>query len=239
MNMPTATYRIQFNPAFGFQAAQPVIAYLADLGISDLYASPIFKAVKGSTHGYDVVDPNHLNPELGGLSDLEGLAAELKAHHMGWIQDIVPNHMAMDSDNRLLMDILENGSSSRYFQFFDVDWDYPAASLNKRILAPFLGWFYGECLENGEIALQYGPDGFKVAYYNLAFPLRIESYLNLFNNLSQLKRKLAEDNFDFIKLLGILYVLKTLSSINEPEERNNQIRIHPAYYVGSSTTAMP
>ncbi len=222
MKMPTATYRIQFNPAFGFQAAQPVIAYLADLGISDLYASPIFKAVKGSTHGYDVVDPNHLNPELGALSDLEGLAAELKAHHMGWIQDIVPNHMAMDSDNRLLMDILENGSISRYFQFFDVDWDYPAASLNQRILAPFLGWFYGECLENGEITLQYGPEGFKVAYYNLAFPLRIESYLSIFNNLPQLKRKLPEDNFDFIKLLGILYVLKTISSITDPEERNNQ-----------------
>ena len=224
MNMPTATYRIQFNPAFGFQAAQPVISYLADLGISDLYASPIFKAVKGSTHGYDVVDPNHLNPELGGLSDLEGLAAELKAYNMGWIQDIVPNHMAIDSENRMLMDILENGSSSRYFQFFDVDWDYPAASLNKRILAPFLGRFYGECLEDGEIALQYGPDGFKVAYFNLAFPLRIESYLNLFNNLSQLKKKLAEDDPDFIKLLGILYVLKSLSSSDEPEERNNQIK---------------
>jgi (1->4)-alpha-D-glucan 1-alpha-D-glucosylmutase len=133
MNMPTATYRIQFNPAFGFKNAQPVISYLADLGISDLYASPLFKAVKGSTHGYDVVDPNHLNPELGALSDLEGLAAELKAHHMRWIQDIVPNHMAIDSENRMLMDILENGSSSRYFQFFDVDWDYPAASLSKRI----------------------------------------------------------------------------------------------------------
>ncbi len=224
MNMPTATYRIQFNPAFGFKNAQPVIAYLADLGISDLYASPIFKAVKGSTHGYDVVDPNQLNPELGGLSDLEGLAAELKTYNMGWIQDIVPNHMAIDSDNRLLMDILENGSSSRYFQFFDVDWDYPAASLNKRILAPFLGRFYGECLEDGEIALQYGPDGFKVAYFNLAFPLRIESYLNLFNNLSRLKKKLAEDDPDFIKLLGILYVLKSLSSSDEPEERNNQIK---------------
>jgi (1->4)-alpha-D-glucan 1-alpha-D-glucosylmutase len=222
MKMPTATYRIQFNPAFGFKNAQPVIAYLADLGISDLYASPIFKAVKGSTHGYDVVDPNQVNPELGGLSDLEGLAAELKAHHLGWIQDIVPNHMAMDSDNRLLMDIWENGASSRYFQFFDVDWDYPAASLNKRILAPFLGWFYGECLENGEITLQYGPNGFQVAYYNLAFPLRIESYINLFNNLPQLKKKFPEDNFDFIKLLGILYVLKTISSINEPEERNTQ-----------------
>jgi (1->4)-alpha-D-glucan 1-alpha-D-glucosylmutase len=224
VNTPTATYRIQLNPAFGFQAAQTVISYLADLGMSDLYASPIFKAVKGSLHGYDVVDPNHLNPELGGPSDLEGLAEELKMYNMGWIQDIVPNHMAIDSENRLLMDILENGSSSRYFQFFDVDWDYPAASLNKRILAPFLGRFYGESLEDGEIALQYGPDGFTAAYYNLAFPLRIESYLNLFSNLSQLKKKLAEDNPDFIKLLGILYVLKSLPSSDEPEERNNQIK---------------
>ncbi len=224
MNRPTATYRIQINPAFGFKAARAVISYLADLGISDLYASPIFKAVKGSLHGYDVVDPNQLNPELGGISDMEGLAAELKKYNMGWIQDIVPNHMAIDSDNRMLMDILENGSNSRYFQFFDVDWDYPAASLNKRILAPFLGRFYGESLEDGEIALQYGPDGFKAAYYNLAFPLRIESYLNLFKNLAHLKRKLADDNPDFIKLLGILYVLKSLPSSDEPQERNNQIK---------------
>ena len=82
---------------------------------------PYSKPYRGSLHGYDVVDPNHLNPELGELSDLEGLAAELKTYNMGWIQDIVPNHMAMDSENRLLMDILENGSSSRYFRFFDID----------------------------------------------------------------------------------------------------------------------
>lgn len=188
MNMPTATYRIQFNPAFGFQAANSVISYLADLGISDLYASPIFKAVKGSLHGYDVVDPNHLNPELGEPSDFEALADELRQHNMGWIQDIVPNHMAMDSENRLLMDILQNGYRSNSFRFFDVDWDHPAASLNKRILAPFLGRFYGECLEAGEIALQYGPDGFKVAYYNIAFPLQIESYIQFFKNLVHLNR---------------------------------------------------
>ena len=224
MNIPTATYRIQFNPAFGFQAARSVISYLADLGISDLYASPIYKAVKGSLHGYDVVDPNLLNPELGGLSDLEGLAAELKTYTMGWLQDFVPNHMAIDSENRLLMDIFENGSSSRYFQFFDVNWDYPAASLNKRILAPFLGRFYGECLEDGEIALQYGPDNFKATYNNLAFPLRIESYLHLFNNLSRLKRNLGEDNPDFNKLSGILHIMKSLSSSDEPEERNNRIK---------------
>jgi (1->4)-alpha-D-glucan 1-alpha-D-glucosylmutase len=224
MNTPTATYRLQLNPAFGFKAANSVISYLADLGVSDIYASPIFKAVKGSLHGYDVVDPGRLNPELGERSDFEALADELRKHNMGWIQDIVPNHMAMDSENQLLMDIMENGPSSRYFQFFDVDWEHPAASLSKRILAPFLGRFYGECLEDGEIVLQYGPKGFKVAYYNLALPLRIESYLNVFKNLAQLKRKFAEDAPDYIKLLGVLYVLKMLSSSDEPEERSNQIK---------------
>jgi (1->4)-alpha-D-glucan 1-alpha-D-glucosylmutase len=225
MNTPTATYRIQFSPSFGFQSASAVVPYLSDLGISDLYASPIFKAVKGSLHGYDVVDPNHLNPELGGFSDLELLAAELRKHNMGWIQDIVPNHMAMDSENEILMDILVNGYNSQYFNFFDVDWGHLPAGPNKRLLAPFLGRFYGECLEDGEITVTYGPDGFKVAYYNLAFPLRIESYPNLFRNLANLKRKLAEDDPDFIKVLGILYVLKTLSSSEDPEERSNQIKL--------------
>ncbi len=105
MNSPTATYRIQFNPSFGFQSASSVVPYLSELGISDLYASPIFKAAKGSLSGYDVVDSNHLNPELGGLHDMESLSAELKKRNMGWIQDIVPNHMAMNSENGILMDI--------------------------------------------------------------------------------------------------------------------------------------
>ena len=225
MNSPIATYRIQFSPYFGFQSASSVVPYLSDLGISDLYVSPIFKAAKGSLSGYDVVDSNHLNPELGGFSDLESLSAELQKHNMGWIQDIVPNHMAMNSENGILMDIFVNGHNSQYFNFFDVDWGHPPAGPNKRLLAPFLGKFYGECLEDGEIALTYGPDGFNVAYYDLAFPLRIESYPYLFKNLARLKKNLVEDAPDFIKVLGILYVLKTLSSSEDPEERSNQIKL--------------
>ena len=107
MHIPVASYRIQFNPAFGFQAAENIVSYLAELGISGLYASPIFKARKGSPHGYDVVDPNQLNPQLGTGSDFERLIREVKAHGMGWIQDIVPNHMAFDYENRMLVDVLE------------------------------------------------------------------------------------------------------------------------------------
>lgn len=222
--IPVATYRIQFNHSFGFQAAREIIPYLAELGISDIYASPIFKARKGSTHGYDVVDPDQLNPELGDEQDFGELIRELKNYGMGWIQDIVPNHVAYDYENRMLMDVLENGECSKYRHFFDIEWDHPCESIRGKLLAPFLGRFYGESLEDGEIQLRYGADGLSVNYYHLALPLKIESYTNVFTHqLSALKRKLGGDHPDFIKLLGILYVLKTLPSDEEIDERYDQI----------------
>ncbi|MHC1599495.1 MAG: malto-oligosyltrehalose synthase [Candidatus Methanospirareceae archaeon] len=224
MRIPVATYRIQFNPSFDFQAARGIIPYLAELGISDIYASPIFKARKGSTHGYDVVDPNQLNPELGEEQDFEELIRELKNYGMGWIQDIVPNHVAYDYENWMLMDVLENGESSEYLRFFDIDWDHPCESIRGKLLAPFLGRFYGKSLEDREIQLKYGAAGLSVNYYHLALPLKIESYIDLFaHQLSALKRKLGGDHPDFIKLLGILYVLKTLPTGEERDERYDQI----------------
>ena len=139
MRIPTATYRLQFSPSFGFRSAKEVIPYLADLGISALYASPIFKARTGSTHGYDVVDANVLNPELGTASEFDESIDTAKAHQMGWLQDIVPNHMAFSFENRALVDVVENGPASRYFPFFDIDWDHPYESMKGRVLAPFLG----------------------------------------------------------------------------------------------------
>jgi len=225
MRIPIATYRIQFNPSFGFQAAKKIIPYLSELGISDIYASPIFKARKGSTHGYDVVDPNQLNPELARVEDLEGLVRELKNYGMAWIQDVIPNHMAYDYENQMLMDVLENGESSEYFHFFDIEWNHPYESIRGRLLAPFLGRFYGESLEDGEIQLRYHDTGLSVNYYALTFPLKIESYINvLAYKLSTLKRKIGEDHPDFTKLLGILYVLKTLPSREEINERYDQTR---------------
>jgi len=225
MRIPRATYRIQFNPAFGFKEAKELLPYLAGLGISEIYASPIFKARKGSLHGYDVVDPTQLNPELGSMSDFEELSEELKGHGMGWLQDVVPNHMAFNQENQMLMDVLENGQGSEYSRFFDIDWNHPYEGIKGRVLAPFLGGFYGESLEEGEITLRYGQSGFTLDYYSLVLPLKIESYAHLLTyQLSGLRRRLGGDHPDFIKLLGVLYVLKTLPSGEEIKERHEQTK---------------
>src|SRR5688500_2981356 len=118
MKVPAATYRLQFTPEFGFAQADTVLPYLHELGISDIYASPIFHARSGSLHGYDVVDPNRLNPELGTVESFEKLIDHARRLEFGWLQDIVPNHMAYDSRNRMLMDVLENGPASPYADFF-------------------------------------------------------------------------------------------------------------------------
>src|SRR6185436_16137288 len=119
--------------------------YLHNLGITDLYASPIFKARAGSTHGYEVTDPTQLNPEIGTPEEFDALCQALQAKGMGLIVDIVPNHMAASVENPSWFDILENGESSRYAQFFDVDWK------TKKVLLPILGKPYGEALENEEL----------------------------------------------------------------------------------------
>ena len=167
MKIPTATYRLQFTPEFGFERARAALSYLHELGISDIYASPIFHARSGSAHGYDVVDSNRLNPELGSNEEFEALVDAARRCQLGWLQDIVPNHMAYDSQNRLLMDVLENGPASPYADFFDIEWNHPYESMKGKVLAPFLGRFYGECLEDGEITLHYDDSGLTVRYYSL------------------------------------------------------------------------
>jgi (1->4)-alpha-D-glucan 1-alpha-D-glucosylmutase len=169
MRVPVATYRLQFNSSFGFRAAKDLVPYLADLGISDIYASPIFRARKGSTHGYDVADHNQINPEIGSREDFLGLIGALKARGMGLLQDMIPNHMAYSIENPMIADIFERGESSRYYHFFDVDWNYRHANLRGRISAPFLGEHYGDALEKGEIGLTFNQSGFAVDYHGPLF----------------------------------------------------------------------
>ncbi|MDX2211752.1 MAG: malto-oligosyltrehalose synthase [Oculatellaceae cyanobacterium bins.114] len=223
MRIPVATYRIQFNAAYQFNDAQKIVDYLAQLGISDLYASPIFQARTGSTHGYDVTNPNQINPELGTQADFDALVEQLQRHDMGWLQDIVPNHMAYDSQNQWLMDVLENGPSSRYVEYFDIAWNSPFEASQEPILVPLLGNFYGDCLENGEIQLQYSEQGLNINYYSLSIPLNLESYATfLAYHLGQLARNLGRKHPYFIRLLGILYLLKTLSSEVAGQQREDQ-----------------
>lgn len=166
--IPRATYRIQFHRDFPFDAAVPLAGYLKSLGISHLYASPIGTARAGSTHGYDVVDPTTINPELGGEGGFRALAAALRAEGLGIILDIVPNHMAVGgADNRWWLDVLEHGPDSDYARFFDIDWN------GGKLLAPFLGMAYGEALRDGALTLE--PDGSAImAHGTHRFPIRPE-----------------------------------------------------------------
>jgi (1->4)-alpha-D-glucan 1-alpha-D-glucosylmutase len=168
---PRATYRIQFRPEFGFDQAATVAGYLAELGVSHLYASPYLQAAPGSTHGYDVVDHSRVNAELGGPDAHQRMCAALGEAGLGQVLDIVPNHMAIGQGNAWWWDVLENGPSSQYASHFDVDWDPPESKLRNMVLMPVLGDHYGRVLEAGEITLQRDGGAFTVNYYEHVLPV--------------------------------------------------------------------
>ncbi len=175
----SATARLQFHRDFTLDHATALVPYYARLGISHLYASPLLTARAGSTHGYDIVDHDTINPELGGEEALRRLVATLRAQEMGLILDIVPNHMGVGgNDNGWWLDVLEWGRASPYAEYFDIDWDPPDPSLRGRMLAPFLGSSYGECLERGELVLRFDDrDGrLFVGYYDHRFPISPRDY---------------------------------------------------------------
>lgn len=227
--IPSAIYRLQLSPSFGFREATRWVEYLQRLGVDCIYASPIFMARRGSSHGYDVTDPTRLNPELGSCDDFDGLIREVRRCGLKWMQDIVPNHMAYDVQNPILFDVLENGPRSPYFHFFDVEWEHPDEAVKGRLLAPFLGDFLGECIARGEIRLRYNSEGFALHYYDLAFPVRIESYATILtHNLDKVRRKIGGDHPDYVKLRGILEILTTLQNVPPAEstiERHEQISV--------------
>ena len=172
LSVPRATYRIQFTPDFGFKAAAALAPYLADLGVSHLYASPYLQAAPGSRHGYDVVDHTRVNEELGGEEGHRHLVATLARHGLGQILDVVPNHMAISSPgNALWWDVLENGRASLYAHFFDVDWDPPLAKLENTILLPILEDHYGRVLEAGLLRLRLGQSRVTVRYREYVLPV--------------------------------------------------------------------
>jgi (1->4)-alpha-D-glucan 1-alpha-D-glucosylmutase len=170
--IPRATLRLQFHRGFTFADAEGIVPYMAALGISHLYASPITTARPGSMHGYDVIDPTEVNPELGGEAGLRRLVMALRAAGLGLIADIVPNHMAADLANRWWVDVLKNGRASRHAASFDIDWD----RADDKVLLPVLGKPLQETLKAGEIAVVSGPGGGQaLRYASLLFPLAGEA----------------------------------------------------------------
>jgi (1->4)-alpha-D-glucan 1-alpha-D-glucosylmutase len=180
MTAPRATMRLQFNKDFTFNHATELVPYFASLGVSHLYASPIMTARPGSMHGYDTIDPTRLNPELGSEEDFRRLVQALRRREMGLIVDIVPNHMAVGSDNAWWMDVLTYGRRSRYAKIFDIDWDTPDPRRRGKVLLPVLGRPYGEALAAGEIRVD-ARDGSApaVRYFDKSFPLSSETAIDV------------------------------------------------------------
>ncbi len=178
---PRATMRLQLHKDFTFSDATALVPYLVEMGISHVYSSPILTARAGSIHGYDVVDPTKVNPELGGEQGLRDLVAALRSAGLGLIVDIVPNHMAVGgADNPWWMDLLRHGQSSRYSQFFDVDWESADPLLHGKILAPFLGKSYGDALRDGELHVAQAPSGDPVIrYFDNDFPIDPADYAHV------------------------------------------------------------
>lgn len=174
-----ATQRLQFHKDFTLDDATALVPYFAQLGISHIYASPLLKARAGSMHGYDVVDPRVINPELGGEPALRRLVAELRKHGMGLILDIVSNHMAVGgADNPWWLDLIEWGQRSPYAKFFDIQWNSPDPLLKGQLLLPFLSTDYGTVLQNGEVPLRFDAEqgSFRVEHYQHHFPINPGTY---------------------------------------------------------------
>ncbi|PVY39406.1 malto-oligosyltrehalose synthase [Pontibacter virosus] len=194
--IPSSTYRVQLSPKFTLRDLKNILPYLRDLGISTIYAAPFFTARPGSEHGYDVTDPHQINPEVGNMEELQEIAEELKAYGMGWLQDIVPNHMAFHPNNAWLMDVLEKGQKSRYYTFFDVNFSHP--DFKGQLMVPFLGEPLDEVIKQGQLKVTFDEHGFRLNYFDNVYPISIDSYTFLLQRVagnltpSDVKAQLAE-----------------------------------------------
>lgn len=223
MRIPSATYRLQINRALPLRQVTALLDYLDALGVSDVYLSPILMAVPGSGHGYDVVDHSRLNPDAGSEADLVELGAALRARNMGMLADIVPNHMSIAvPHNRLWIDVLENGPSSPFARFFDIDWAPPKTDLEAKVLLPVLSDQYGRVLEAKKIRVLYGDGAFSVDACGMPLPVAPRTWPQLLEPaLSVLRapagRAEAPSAGDVDELESILFALSHLPPRTETD----------------------
>jgi (1->4)-alpha-D-glucan 1-alpha-D-glucosylmutase len=217
LKIPSSTYRLQFNNHFRFNNAREIAGYLKDLGISDIYASPYFTASKGSVHGYDVLDQNSLNPEIGSEEEYEALVGTLTQCGIGQILDIVPNHMCVEGQgNALWMDVLENGHSAHYASYFDINWHPLKKELDNKILIPILSDQYGSVLEKGELTLVFEEGSFFIHYYDHKLPIIPKTCCTILTlNSAALECDLGADNPEFQELTSIVTALGHLPPTTE------------------------
>ncbi|MFY9908582.1 MAG: malto-oligosyltrehalose synthase [Candidatus Sulfotelmatobacter sp.] len=235
LEIPRATYRLQLNRGFTFDHARAIVPYLAALGISHCYISPCLKARPGSMHGYDIVDHNSLNPEIGSPKDFDRFVSSLHEHGMGLIMDIVPNHMGvMGTDNAWWMDVLENGEASAYAPFFDIDWHPLKEELHGKVLVPVLHDHYGAVLESGELKLVFHSERgeFDIEYRNNRFPVNPREYPRILQrSVQSAAAQLGEQNPDLLEFQSLITAFGHLPQRHEVSserivERNRDKEIH-------------
>jgi (1->4)-alpha-D-glucan 1-alpha-D-glucosylmutase len=194
--IPGCTYRLQFNSGFKFTQALAIADYLHDLGVTDCYASPLFKARPKSTHGYDVCGHGELSAEIGTNEDFEDLTDSLRSRGMGLLLDIVPNHMSADCSNAWWFDVLQNGSHSQYAKWFDIDWKSASAATAGKVLLPILEDHYARVLEAGKLRIAEEGGKFFLHYYDRRFPISTQSSRLLKQQVAKrgLKETLVEIN---------------------------------------------
>lgn len=215
--IPLATYRLQFNRAFTFQDAQALVPYLYDLGISDCYASPLFKPCFEGSHGYDICDHSQFNPAIGSQEDFDAFSSALQARGMGLILDVVPNHMGISGARNLWwMDVLENGPSSTFAPYFDIDWHPVNPELENKVLLPILEDQYGKVLESGKFRLTFEDGAFFIYHYENKLPVAPRTYSILLSyQLDALAQALGKENEHLRELQSILTALSYLPSRTE------------------------
>ena len=185
MRVPNSTYRIQVNADFRLDDVIRQLDYLQQLGISDLYLSPLLQARPGSTHGYDVTDPSRLNADIGTEEDFRRLARELQQRGLGLLLDIVPNHMSATEANPWWRDVMENGPASEYEGHFDIDWESETPGETGRLLLPFLGHELDECIANHELKLSFDHDELELGYFDRRLPIAATALVQLMQTLAQ------------------------------------------------------
>lgn len=176
INISGATYRLQFNERFTFGHFSGILDYLHQLGITTIYASPIFSAAPGSMHGYDVTDPHTIGPHIGTIEQFRELNKRMKELGITWLQDIVPNHMAFHMHNKRLADVLERGPYSPYYNFFDINWQHPDRLLTGKLMVPFLGKPFEETIAAGDIKMAATNSGFVFRCNGQEYPLSVSAY---------------------------------------------------------------